>query len=161
VKKAAAKSKKAPTKKKAGGHSRGRPRKNASAEEEEEEQGQPPLSPPLSLPGTPGVVASLTGAAAAAKSASIRREEGHLLRDRNEQLHLSKDLEKKAAEAEVAKAHRRNPAGGADSVVVTRPQRYRVPGRNPDGSLVVHKATQNWGDVGGSQLSIPVADPNA
>ncbi|KAJ7858239.1 hypothetical protein B0H14DRAFT_2577858 [Mycena olivaceomarginata] len=75
VKKAAAKSKKAPAKKKAGGRSRGRPRKNASAEEEEE-QGQPLPSPPPSLPGTPGVIAPLTGAAAAAESACIRREEG-------------------------------------------------------------------------------------
>ncbi|KAJ7740985.1 hypothetical protein B0H14DRAFT_3515403 [Mycena olivaceomarginata] len=151
--------KKAPAKKKAGGRGRGRPRKNAGAvvegegegEEEEgnmsalegegggevQEQAQPP-SP--SLPETPLVIAPLTGAAAAAESARVRREEQGLLRDRTEQLRISKDLEKKAAEAEAAKARRRNPAGGADLVVVTRPQRSRVPARNPDGSPIVREA---------------------
>ncbi|KAJ7884166.1 hypothetical protein B0H14DRAFT_3432580 [Mycena olivaceomarginata] len=134
--------KKAPAKKKAGGRGRGRPRKNAGAVGEGggevQEQAQPP-SP--SLPETP-------------------LEQG-LLRDRTEQLRISKDLEKKAAEAEAAKARRRNPAGGADLVVVTRPQRSRVPARNPDGSPIVREVTKKRGDVGGSQLSIPLADPNA
>ncbi|KAJ7862892.1 hypothetical protein B0H14DRAFT_3444378 [Mycena olivaceomarginata] len=139
--------KKAPVKKKAGGRRRGRPRKNGGAvveveeegegEEEEEVQVPPPPPPPPSSPGTP---ASLTGAAAAAESARLRGEEQRLRRDRTEQLRLSKDLEKKAAEAEAVRTRRRNPAGGADLVVVTRPQRSRVPARNPDGSPIVREA---------------------
>ncbi|KAJ7691096.1 hypothetical protein B0H14DRAFT_3532067 [Mycena olivaceomarginata] len=75
----------------------------------------------------------------AAESARLRGEEQRLRRDRMEQLRLSKDLEKKAAEAEAVRARRRNPAGGADLVVVTRPQRSQVPARNPNGSPIVHE----------------------
>ncbi|KAJ7336976.1 hypothetical protein DFH08DRAFT_964933 [Mycena albidolilacea] len=161
--------KKAPAKKKAGGRRRGRPRKNGGAVVEVEEEGEgegeeeeevqvPPPPPPPSSPGTP---ASLTGAAAAAESARLRGEEQRLRRDRTEQLRLSKDLEKKAAEAEAVRARRCNPAGGADLVVVTRPQRSRVPARNPDGSPIVREVTKKRGDMGGSQLAVPLADPNA
>ncbi|KAJ7735233.1 hypothetical protein B0H14DRAFT_3516922 [Mycena olivaceomarginata] len=137
---------------------RGEGEGEGEGEEEEEVQVPPPPPPPPSSPGTP---ASLTGAAAAAESARLRGEEQRLRRDRTEQLRLSKDLEKKAAEAEAVRARRRNPAGGADLVVVTRPQRSRVPARNPDGSPIVREVTKKRGDMGGSQLAVPLADPNA
>jgi hypothetical protein len=108
----------------------------------------------------PLAVASLTGATAAAETARIRAEEQRLHQDRTEQLRISKALEKKAAEAEAATARRRNPAGGAEVVVVTRPQRYRAPARNPDGSPIVREVSKKRGDTGGSRLAIPLSDPN-
>ncbi|KAJ7756134.1 hypothetical protein B0H14DRAFT_3512241 [Mycena olivaceomarginata] len=141
VKKVAAK--KAPAKNKAGGRGRGRPHKNGGAVVEEGEEGEEEevqALPPPSSPGTPLVIASLTGAAAVAESARLRGEEQCLRRDRTEQLRLSKDLEKKAAEAEAVRARHRNPAGGADLVVVTRPQRSRAPARNPNGSPIMREA---------------------
>jgi hypothetical protein len=128
-------------------------------EEWEEEEVQ--ALPPPSSPGTPLVIASLTGAAAVAESARLRGEEQCLCCDRTEQLQLSNHLEKKAAEVEAVHAGRCNPAGGADLVVVTHPQRSRVPVRNPDGSPIMREVTKKRGDMGGSQLAIPLADPNA
>ncbi|KAJ7808482.1 hypothetical protein B0H14DRAFT_3762146 [Mycena olivaceomarginata] len=55
----------------------------------------------------------------------------------------------------------RNPAGGADLVVVTRPQRSRVPARNPDGSPMCARDKKRGG-MGGSQLAVPPSPtPNA
>ncbi|KAJ7676097.1 hypothetical protein B0H14DRAFT_3537000 [Mycena olivaceomarginata] len=143
----------APTKKVAAkkAPSRRRRRRRRGGEEGEEEGGAkevlvPPLPPlPQSSSQMPLAVASLTGATAAAETARIRAEEQRLRQDQTEQLRISKALEKKAAEAEAATARCRNPAGGAEVVVVTRPQRYRAPARNPDGSPIVARCPKSGG----------------
>ncbi|KAJ7823228.1 hypothetical protein B0H14DRAFT_3470207 [Mycena olivaceomarginata] len=117
---------------------RGRGRGRGEGEEEEEEVQVPPPPPPPSSPGTP---ASLTGAAAAAESARLRGEEQRLRRDRTEQLRLSKDLEKKDC------------GGGGPLTGACAQSRWE-----PYVREVTKKRGGTWE---GSQLAVPLADPNA
>jgi hypothetical protein len=84
------------------------------------------------------------------ESARVHREERALRETRNEMLRRSKAMEEKEAAADAAKKRLHNPAGGADLVVVTRPQRFVKAAKNLDGSLVVGQPGQRRGEIGGT-----------
>ncbi|KAJ6484702.1 hypothetical protein C8R45DRAFT_931153 [Mycena sanguinolenta] len=121
---------------------------NAPAVETEGAVLPPNPAPSLSEEGRPTV---LTGAAARAESACVRGEEQRLRKQQNEMLQRLKAMEAQqtaaAAEEKRLAALRRNPAGGADLVLVTRPKRAVKPACHPDGTFVdLSKQTQ--GEMG-------------
>jgi hypothetical protein len=84
------------------------------------------------------------------ESARIHREEQALQETRNEMLRRSKLMEEQEVAADAAKKRLRNAAGGADLVVVTRPQRFAKAAKNLDGSPVVGQPGQRQGEISGS-----------
>ncbi|KAJ7312324.1 hypothetical protein DFH08DRAFT_943690 [Mycena albidolilacea] len=84
------------------------------------------------------------------ESARIHCEERALRETRNEMLRRSKLMEEQEVAADAAKKRLRNPAGGADLVVVARPQCFAKAAKNLDGSPVVGQPGQRRGEIGGT-----------
>ncbi|KAJ7896406.1 hypothetical protein B0H14DRAFT_3425774 [Mycena olivaceomarginata] len=98
--------------------------------------------------------------AARVESDRIHREEVRMREERAELCWREKEMEAKEAALEAERQRLRNPAGGADLVVVSRPKRAVKATQNPDGSPVIRPVTKKRAEVAGSRLAITVVDPN-
>ncbi|KAJ7891645.1 hypothetical protein B0H14DRAFT_3428431 [Mycena olivaceomarginata] len=98
--------------------------------------------------------------AARVESDRIHREEARMREERAELRRREKEMEAKEAALEAERQRLRNPAGGADLVVVSRPKRAVKATQNPDGSPVIRPVTKKRAEVAGSRLAITVVDPN-
>ncbi|KAF8127740.1 hypothetical protein K438DRAFT_1789824 [Mycena galopus ATCC 62051] len=133
----------------------GRPRKTAI------EGPEAPRPPPQDVVATPTPAPALTGAAARAESARIRREATQLRSTTTEMLTRSKAIDAEKEKVEAGKRRlaelRCNPTGGADLVVVTRSR--SALGKDADSSSVIRPVRKTRGEMTGSILAKAV-DPN-